>query len=67
MELCLGTDDEPAGSCWVTLREQTKAGDAVVGVCHRPPDQEEGDEAFFRREEEAIPEKTRLRGFYPCL
>lgn len=66
MDLCLGTDNELAGSCWITLREQTNAGDAGVGICHRPPD-EEDDEAFFRQREEAIPEKTRLRGFYPCV
>ena len=45
MELWLGTDDEPADSLWVRIRGQPTVGDIVVGVCYRPPDQEEVDEA----------------------
>lgn len=40
-ELCLGTDDEPAGNLWVGTKEQTSMSDTMVGVCYRPPDQEE--------------------------
>lgn len=48
LELCVGLDDEPAGSLCVTITRQTNTGYMVVGVCYRLPDQEEVDKAFFR-------------------
>ena len=47
MELCLGTDEEPAESLYVSIRGQTKTGN-VVGVCYRLSDQEKADEASYR-------------------
>lgn len=44
-ELGLGTDDEPADSLWVGIRRQPMVGEIVVGLCYRPPDQEEEDDA----------------------
>lgn len=57
MELCLEMDDGSAGSCWVTLREQSNAAGPVVSICHRLTVEEEGDEAFFGQWEEGAPEK----------
>ena len=55
MELCLGMDNEPAGMLWVSISVQTNMGSTVVGVCYRPPNQEEVEyEAFFRHQEEAL-------------
>jgi len=49
-ELCVGMGQEPAESFWVSNTEQTGAGDAAVGVCCGPPDQEEQeDEALCRQ------------------
>lgn len=45
MELCLEMGDGSAGSCWVTLREQSNAGGAVVNIYHRLTVKEKGDEA----------------------
>ena len=45
--------DEPTESLWVMINRQTNVDNTVVGVCYRPPDQEEVDEAFFRQLEEA--------------
>ena len=46
--------DEPTESLWVRIKEQNNIGDIVVGVCYRPPDQEEQvDEAFYRELEVA--------------
>jgi len=43
-------DDEPTGSLWFKFKEQTGMGDIVVGVCCRPPDQEEEVfEAFYKQ------------------
>ena len=37
------------------IKGQPKMGDTVVGVCYRPPDQEEEvDEAFYRQLEVAL-------------
>ena len=50
IELCLGTDDEPSESLWVSTKEKTGKGDIVVGVCYKPPDQEEpADETLYRQ------------------
>ncbi|KAK4832456.1 hypothetical protein QYF61_023503 [Mycteria americana] len=49
MELCLGMADELTESLWVRIKEQTSMGDTVMGICYRPPDQEEEvDEALYR-------------------
>ena len=32
IELCLGMDDEPSESLWVSTKEKTGKGDIVVGV-----------------------------------
>lgn len=54
MELCLGMDNEPAGTLCVSISVQTNMGSAVVGVRYRPPNQEEVEyEAFFRHLQEA--------------
>ena len=47
-EFCLGTGDDPVKSSWVRIIEQTN-----TRVCHRPPDQEDVDEALFRQLAEA--------------
>ncbi|GAB0208322.1 hypothetical protein GRJ2_003297900 [Grus japonensis] len=39
MELHLGMDEEPIKSLWVRIKGSTGAGDIIVGVCYRPPDQ----------------------------
>ena len=53
IELCLGMDDEPSESLWVSTKEKTGKGDVVVGVCYKPPDQEEpADETLYRRQEQ---------------
>ncbi|KAK4806898.1 hypothetical protein QYF61_012619 [Mycteria americana] len=50
MELCLGMDEETPESLWVRIKEQTNTGGIVVGVCYRPPDQEEqADEALCKQ------------------
>jgi len=54
MELYLELDEEPTESLWVVTKEQTNMGDIVVGICCRPPDQEEQmDEAFYGQLEAA--------------
>lgn len=40
MQLCPEMADEPVESLWVGIRGQTIIGDGV-GICFRPPDQEE--------------------------
>ncbi|GAB0208586.1 hypothetical protein GRJ2_003324300 [Grus japonensis] len=48
MELHLGMDEEPTKSLWVRIKG--RAGDIIVGVCYRPPDQgERADEAPYRQ------------------
>ncbi|GAB0205257.1 hypothetical protein GRJ2_002991300 [Grus japonensis] len=50
MELCLGMDEEPTESLWVRIKGSAGTGDIIVGVCYRPPDQEDrADEAFCRQ------------------
>ncbi|GAB0179855.1 hypothetical protein GRJ2_000450800 [Grus japonensis] len=39
MELHLGMDEEPTESLWVRIKGGAGAGDIIVGVCYRPPDQ----------------------------
>lgn len=47
MEFCLAMGLDPADRLWVRISEQTKVDNPVVGVCYRPHNQEEIDEAFF--------------------
>ncbi|GAB0179529.1 hypothetical protein GRJ2_000418200 [Grus japonensis] len=50
MELCLGMDEEPTESLWVRIKERAGAGDIIVGVCYRPPDQgDRAAEALYRQ------------------
>lgn len=54
IEFCLGRDDDPAESLWVTISKQTNRGDTVMGICYVFPGQkEEIDKSFFRKMEEA--------------
>lgn len=54
MELCLRTDNEPAGTLCISISVQANMDSTVVGVHYRPTDQEEVEyEAFFRHLEEA--------------
>jgi len=49
-ELCLWADEERVQSLWARIKGQAHTGDIIVGVYHRPPDQEEEvDEAFYRQ------------------
>ncbi|GAB0204868.1 mitochondrial enolase superfamily member 1 [Grus japonensis] len=41
MEFCLGMDEEPTESLWVRIKGRAGTGDTIVGVCYRPPDQED--------------------------
>jgi len=50
MELCLGMDDEPTESLWARIKSRARTGDSIVGVCYRPPNQEDRvDEALCRQ------------------
>ncbi|GAB0190981.1 hypothetical protein GRJ2_001563400 [Grus japonensis] len=41
MELCLGMGEEPPESLWVSIKGRAGTGDTIVGVCYRPPNQED--------------------------
>jgi len=41
MELHLGLNEEPTESLWVRIKGRAGAGDIMIGVCYRPPDQED--------------------------
>jgi len=61
MELCLGLDGEPTESLWVKIKGRAGTGNITVGVCYRPPDQDErADEALYRQIEEASCSKALL-------
>jgi len=50
----LGMDGEPTKSLWVRIKGRAGTGDFIVGVCYRPPDQEDrADEALHRQIEAA--------------
>ncbi|GAB0207584.1 hypothetical protein GRJ2_003224100 [Grus japonensis] len=50
MELHLGMEEEPTERLWVRIKGRAGAGDIIVGVCYRPPDQgDRADEAFYRQ------------------
>ncbi|GAB0189120.1 hypothetical protein GRJ2_001377300 [Grus japonensis] len=47
-------EEEPTESLWVRIKGSTGAGDIIVGVCYRPPDQgDRADEALYRQIEAA--------------
>ena len=49
MELCLGIEEEPTESSLVSIKERTGKGDIILGVCYRPPDQEEQVDEVYRQ------------------
>ena len=50
MELSLGKDEELTKSFWVRMKGRAGTGDIIVGVCYRPPDQEDqADEVPYRQ------------------
>ncbi|GAB0179062.1 hypothetical protein GRJ2_000371500 [Grus japonensis] len=50
MDLHLVMDEELTESLWVRIKGRAGAGDVIVGVCYRPPDQEDrADEALCRQ------------------
>ena len=50
MELHLGMDEELTESLWVRIKGRAGPGDIIVGVCYRPPNQEDrADEALYRQ------------------
>lgn len=55
IEICLGVDDEQAESLRIRIKHQTSKGEIAVGVCYRPPEQEDKvDKAFYRQLEVAL-------------
>ncbi|GAB0205478.1 mitochondrial enolase superfamily member 1 [Grus japonensis] len=43
-------EEEPTESLWVRIKGRAGAGDIIVGVCYRPPDQgDQADEALYRQ------------------
>ncbi|GAB0183760.1 hypothetical protein GRJ2_000841300 [Grus japonensis] len=50
MELHLGMDEEPTKSLQVRIKGRAGTGDIIVGICYRPPKQEDrADEALYRQ------------------
>ncbi|GAB0188484.1 hypothetical protein GRJ2_001313700 [Grus japonensis] len=50
MELCLGMDEEPDKNLQVKIKGRAGTGDTIVGVCYRPPNQEDQkDKALYRQ------------------
>ena len=48
--LCLGMDEEPTESLWVRIKGRAGTSDIIVGVCYRPPNQEDqADETLYRQ------------------
>ena len=41
MEFHLGMDEEPTERLWVRIKGRAGTGDIIVGVCYRPPSQED--------------------------
>ena len=57
----LMTGDNKVESLWVKIRGRADKADILVGICYRPPNQdEETDELFY----EQLAEAARLPG--PC-
>ena len=47
-ELCLRNSHDEVKSLWVKIKDRSSKGHLMVGVCYRPPDQEEAvGEAFL--------------------
>jgi len=54
-ELCLRNSHDQAESLWVKVKDLFSKGHLVVGLCYRPPDQEEAvDEAFLLQLQEVL-------------
>ncbi|KAJ7423397.1 hypothetical protein WISP_33945 [Willisornis vidua] len=80
MELCLGMGEDPNESLRFRITRRTGAGDVTVGVCYRPPEQEDqADETLYRQgldvaegeerggfQPEAWGEETEKRTFNPA-
>ncbi|KAK4824035.1 hypothetical protein QYF61_009626 [Mycteria americana] len=50
VDLHLGMDEEPTKSLWVRIKGRAETADIILGVCCRPPDQEDQvDEALYRQ------------------
>jgi len=53
MELCfdyIDDCDDKVEYVWVKMRGKAKQADILLGVCYRPPNQdEEADEVFYKR------------------
>ncbi|GAB0204729.1 hypothetical protein GRJ2_002938500 [Grus japonensis] len=50
MEFCLGMDEELTESLWVRIKGRAGTGDTIVGVCYRPPDQDDrAGEALYKQ------------------
>ena len=57
-ELCLRNSHKQVESLWVKIKDLSSKGHLVVGVCYRPPDQEEAvNETFLLQ----LQEVSRLR------
>ncbi|GAB0203081.1 hypothetical protein GRJ2_002773700 [Grus japonensis] len=53
--------EEPTESLWVRIKGRAGTGDTIVGVCYRPPDQEDQvDEAQYRQKGEVSPSQALL-------
>ncbi|PKU44374.1 mitochondrial fission process protein 1 [Limosa lapponica baueri] len=50
VELHLGTDEDMTESLWVKIKGSTGAGDVTVGVCYRPPDQSDSEDAALYKQ-----------------
>lgn len=48
----LGTSNETVKTLWTRIRERSNMGDTVLGTCHRPDQEGEGEEAFIQRLEQ---------------
>lgn len=54
MGLYLGMDEEPNKNLWVRIKGRGGTGGIIVGVCYRPPNQEDQtDKALYRQVEVA--------------
>ena len=40
-EFCLGMEEELTKSLWVRIKGRAGTGDIIVGICYRPPNQED--------------------------
>ncbi|PKU32130.1 dtw domain-containing protein 2 [Limosa lapponica baueri] len=50
VELHLGMDEDMTESLWVRIKGSTGAGDVTVGVCYRPPDQSDSEDAALYKQ-----------------